>query len=352
MQAREDASARAKTAISLQDLARQLNLSKGTVSRALNGYSDISAKTKARVVAAAREHGYTPSSTARRLARGTINTVGFVLPAGGGHRSEPFLSEMLDGLSRTLNSQDRDLIIVSAPDADHELEQYERLMRARKVDGFVVARTHRHDARVRLLLDHGFPFVTHGRSEFDEPHAWLDADNEQAFFLATKHLLDLGHRAIGFLGCSPTLYLGYLRERGYRRALEAAGADANESWIAYCDISPAGGHVEAARLLAAAARPTALVCVTDAVAVGALRAIKEAGLCCPADVSVIGYDGIEVGAYADPPLTTMSQPKRRAGTRLAEILLAVIGGEDPGQFQDLWEANLVHRRSDGPPAAA
>lgn len=340
--------------VSIARLADHLGLSAGTVSRALNGYPDIAAKTRARVQDAARELGYRPSSAARRLARGVVETIGFVLPSRGDHLSDPFLAEILDGLAAELATHDWDLLVAAVPDGHDETEVMDRLIRDGKVGGFVVTRVRRADPRVEFLRGTDVPFVVHGRTAHHDDYAWLDVDSEQAFVDAVDYLVSLGHRRIALLGGDLAMNFAWLRRQGFVKAMTAAGLDADVI------IDGVGNEVAAqsatATLLDLPQRPTAIVCVTDAVAIGAIHAISRAGLTAGREVSVIGYDGLPMGAAIEPALTTMSQASYDAGREVGRMLLAQAGrpkgAARPEISQTLWEAKLTLRASANPPVGA
>ena len=333
---------------SLVELARHLNLAKGTVSRALNGYSDIAPATRARVAAAAEALGYRASTTARRLAQRRAEAVGLVVPAEARQFNSPFLAEFLSGLTVTLGRAGYDLVVRSAVGNDL-LSDYSELMASRKVDAFVVTRTRPEDPRVAMLMAADMPFVTHGRTAWGDRHAWFDVDGEGAFRTATNHLLALGHRRIAVISAGSLMMASDHRLAGYRGALAEAGIAPTPGFVIDGDLTAEGGARAAATLLDLPAPPTAILCANDVTAVGAIHAIREAGLHVPHDVSVIGYDGISIGAMVDPPLTTMTQDAGQAGARVADMLLAVLSGEDPTDQQQLAQAWLIRRASDGPP---
>ncbi|SDB40822.1 transcriptional regulator, LacI family [Bauldia litoralis] len=335
--------------MSIARLAEHLGLSEGTVSRALNGYPDVAGKTRERVIDAARTLGYSPSSAARRLARGVVETVGFVLPQRAGHFSDPFLAEMLDGVAMELADSDWDLIVAAVPDGHDEPEVIDRLARTGKVGGFILTRTRRKDARVDHLRELGLPFVVHGRTEDCADYAWLDIDNEKAFVDAVRYLVELGHRRIAHIGGDMSFNFAHFRHLGYRRAMEDAELPVPAGFVAEGIADGVAADEAMTAMLSLPAPPTAVVCVTDAVALGAMRAISGAGLRPGVDVSVIGYDGLPFGLAAHPPLTTMSQSSHRAGREVARMLLALIHGAEPANSQVLWEATLTKRASASPP---
>ncbi|MBM3524297.1 MAG: LacI family DNA-binding transcriptional regulator [Alphaproteobacteria bacterium] len=331
---------------SLKDLAAQLGLSITTVSRALAGYSDVSAETRARVKAMADAAGYRPHPIGRLLRHGRSEAIGVVLPAEPGHFTDPFFTELLVGLGEALARVDHDLIVTAARPGAEEMKVYRRLIEGRRVDGIVLARTRIKDERIGYLLDQGFPFVTHGRTDETRAYAHVDADGEAAFVAATRRLVELGHRRIALVNAPAAYSFAHHREAGWRKAMRETGMRA--------DILVAGeaneetGFTLAGGLLDARDPPTALLCATDRLAVGALRAVTARGLRPGRDISLIGYDDLPIATYTDPPLTTIAQPIRAMAVRLIEMLLARIGGAAAKDLAEVWPATLVARASDGP----
>ncbi|VAW20397.1 Transcriptional regulator, LacI family [hydrothermal vent metagenome] len=342
-----------KKTMSIARLASHLGLSEGTVSRALNDYPDIAKKTRQRVREAASELGYRPSSTARRLARGVVETVGFVLPGRRNHLSDPFLSEILDGLAAELATNDWDLLLAAVPDGHDEIEVMDRLLRSGKIGAFAVTRVRRSDKRVEFLRGAGVPFVVHGRTEKCDDYAWLDIDNEKAFVDAVNFLLGLGHTNIAMLGGDLEMNFAWSRRQGFVKAMIAAGLEPAADKIIDNVTDGEAGLAAMARLLALPDRPTAVVCVTDNVAIGAINAIQRAGLKAGHDVSVVGYDGLPMGKATEPALTTMSQASYDAGRQVARMLLSQAAAGKNSQTtpipQILWEAKLTLRASANPP---
>jgi LacI family transcriptional regulator, galactose operon repressor len=338
--------------MSIARLALHLGLSEGTVSRALNDYPDIAAKTRERVRTAARELGYRPSSTARRLARGVVETVGFVLPGRRDHLTDPFLAQILDGLAAELATHDWDLLLAAVPDGTSEIEVMERLISSGKVGAFAVTRVRRHDPRVEFLRTTNVPFIVHGRTENCDDYCWLDIDNEKAFIDGVNFLTGLGHKRIALLGGDLAMNFAWLRRQGFVAAMGAADLEIPTGYIIDNVTDEMAAQGAMASLLALPERPTAVLCVTDAVAIGAIHAISRAGLTAGHEVSVVGYDGLPMGAAIEPALTTMSQGSHEAGREVGRMLLAQIRSPSNEISQTLWEAKLTQRASANPPAEA
>jgi LacI family transcriptional regulator len=339
------------TRTTLKALSEHLGLSEGTVSRALSGYPDISERTKERVMTAAKELGYQPNSSARRLAKGRAECIGYILPARTGYLSDPFLAQLLDGITQALHDRHWDLMMSVPRTAADELDAITRLARSGRVDGLIISRTLVEDVRVKRMQELKIPFVTHGLTAQSAHHAWYDVDNARATQDAVRFLHELGHRKIGHIHAPLRYNFANLRREGYVAGLEAAGLPYSPRIEAEAELSSEAGHKACTDLLSldAAERPTALVCVSDMVAIGAMQAIRDMGLTPGADVSVVGYDGLPIGEHTSPPLTTMAQPLIEGGRRIGEMLLAVIDGADPHSQQELATATLIRRDSAMPP---
>lgn len=333
--------------VTIADLAAELGVTKSTVSRALNGYADISEATRERVRAAARASGYFASSAARNLKRGRHETIGVVLPVHSGTMAQPFLAEFFDAVSRTLHASGYDLLTATARSREDAMRTHERLIAARKVDGFILPRTEVNDARVSFLRERGVPFVTHGRTAQQAHHAWFDIDNVGAFRHVVTHLTQLGHKRIALVGGPAAFNFVSQRIEGYRDGLNAAGLPVDESLIVFGDLDAASGLTDGRKVLDHPRPPSAIVCATDAIAVGVMRALTERRMRAGRDVAVTGYDDLPLAAFLDPPLTTFSQETERSGERVAGMLLELIGGARPEDLQELHEAVFIQRSSDG-----
>jgi len=330
----------------LRKLASSLGLSITTVSRALDGYSDVAAATRERVEKAAKVANYRPNAAARRLRLGATETVTMVLPGAPGHFDEPLYLELLTALSARLDAAGLDLTVLAARSGAEELAVYRRLVEGRRTDGLVVARTRVDDTRIRYLAGAGIPFVAMGRTRTKAPYAHVDGDGVAAFGEATRRLIALGHRAIAHIGGPEEFMFSRLRRDGWRAAMKEAGLASS----AFAEAAPTeqGGLVAARGLLTATPRPTALLCATDRIAIGALRAVKEARFVVGRDVSVVGHDNLSATAFTEPALSTMELPIAEVGDRLAEMLISLIGGAKPGDLAEVWPVISIERASTGP----
>ena len=334
--------------VSLKVLAAYLGLTVGTVSRAMNGYTDISPATRERVRRAADEMGYRPNQTARRLSLGASETICYLMPRYSTSVAQPFVAQLLQGLGEALSKRNWDLLVSHADSSKDELHHIERLVRSGRVGGMVISRPLKNDPRIALLQDLKCPFVVHGRTAKSESYAWYDVDGEAAFVEAVNHLVSLGHGEIAFVGAPLQYQFAQDRLNGFERAMADNGLTVRRDHIQIADFSDEGGEIATNILLEADTPPTAIVCLSDTMALGALAAIRAKGLRPGVDISVIGYDGLTFGAHANPPLTTMSQPQAHAGRRLGDMLLSIIDGDAPDKHQELQRAHLLRRKTDGP----
>lgn len=337
------------TRVTITDVAEALGLAKGTVSRALNGYPDISENTRNRVARMAEKLGYKPLSHAQAIRTGRARSLGLVLQVGEPDAQRPFLADFLAGITTTASSESWTLTVATSASETEQLATISRLVQERKADGFILPRTKIDDPRVALLREAGVPFVLWGRVRDPEGCAWFDILGEDAMAEAVYRLHDLGHRRVGFINGGADYNYSALRLEGFRSAAEELGLPVDSELLGSGGVTAEASAIEARRLLAADLPPTAIVCATDIAALGAYRTAAELGLTVGRDVSLISYDGIPEGAYATPQLTTFEVDNRAAGARLAQLLIRCILGEKPEKLRETAHARIRAGGSDGPP---
>ncbi len=335
--------------MNLKELAADLGLSQTTVSRALNGYPEVSEATRRRVAEAAARLGYRPNASARRLATGRVGAVGIVYATADGYG--PHTSEFLGGLGTRLAAEEIDILVSTVDDPADELAAYRRAIVSKKVDAIVLHAPRPADARVALLQDLGFPFVLHGRSDSARPLAWLDIDNEAVTARATEHLIQTGHRDIALLNGPRGLTFSLHREAGYRQALARHGVKPNPALIASGLFTDETGFRLAQAMLERRPRPTAFLAGSVMTALGVFRAIRSAGLVLGRDISMIAHDDVFPYLNADtmvPSMSTTRSSIRAAGERVAELLSQVLAGKPAADIHELWPVEMILRESTGP----
>ncbi|MEP2782588.1 MAG: substrate-binding domain-containing protein [Pseudoruegeria sp.] len=339
--------------MNLKELSKQLGLSQTTVSRALGGYPEVSAKTRARVAQAAKEFDYQPNKKARGLATGRSFNIGHVLTTHNRYELvNPIFGDFIGGLTETSAAAGYSLSL-SLTEQDEEEATYRKLKSEGSIDGIVLQSPRPNDLRIALMRDIGLPFVVHGRAtNVSDPYAWVDVNNRRAFERATQFLLDLGHRRIGLLNGDERLDFAMRRRAGYEATLHSADITPDLDLMWRGPMTEDHGHAVAKDYLARHERPTALLVSSIILAIGARRAIQEAGLEIGRDVSLISYDddlSYLSNRQSVPVFTAVRSSVLSAGREIAKMLIGQI--EDPTASNIpnlLLEAELVVGMSTGP----
>lgn len=331
--------------MSIQALADSLGISISTVSRALNGYTDVSAATRQRVFDAAKSMNYSPHPVAHRLATGKTGAVAILNSTRPDNAADGSAIALHAGMAEVLRENNYFVLSLGLPSDDLEIPELTRLLEGRLVDSLVLTRTRTNDPRVTLLQQRKIPFVTYGRTIDNAPHAWLDVDNESAFEMATQALIDLGHRRIALINGMPHMTFASLREQGFRQALQRAQINPSECPIHYTEITAQSGEHVAKQLLRLASPPSAILCANDTVALGAMAAVRAAGLQVGLDVSVMGFGNTEAGQYAWPALASIDNGVLGSGRQIAGLLLRLMAGEIAHDLQVLKPHNILLRDS-------
>ena len=337
-------------ALTLRELAARLDVSVGTVSRALSGDAAIALKTRERVARAAKEFGYVPNQAARQLVSGRSGFVGFVMPVRGPNFIDAYLGEFLTGLGEGLVEHGMDLFIATVPAGRSELSVLRHVVESGRADGVVVPRIGEVDERLAYLMERDFPFVAHGRMlDASASFNWLDADSEAAFGETFDLLYDLGHRHFGLVSISDPMTFRHLRERGLREAIARRGDPDVVLDIASAPRFDRGATVAAVNsLIHAERRPTAIIGLFDELALTILEESARAGLSVPRDLSVVGFDNITAAAYAPPGLTTFEARTRESAREIAGMLVGVIEKKPAASVTRLIAPKLIARSSHGP----
>jgi LacI family transcriptional regulator/LacI family repressor for deo operon, udp, cdd, tsx, nupC, and nupG len=303
----------------LKEVARRSGVSPATVSRVINDPARVSEETRARVEAAIRELRYRPSRVARRLRveKGSSRLVGLVLP----DVQNPFFADLARGVEDAAQREGYTVILGNSDEDEEKQERYLEVMKAELVDGFILPPLSDRDAAVAELVRGGTPVVCVDRRLAKPAVDLVVLDNERGAHDATEHLLEAGHRRIGFLGGRSGVSTTRERLAGYRRALEEWGVEAEPALVHAGGSRPVGGGPATAALLDLSSPPTALVAGNSALSLGALEEIRRRGLRIPEDVAIVGFDDTPWATVTSPPLTTVRQPAYEMGRRAMELLL-------------------------------
>jgi len=255
---------------------------------------------------------------------------------------------LLAGISVSLSKVGYDLAISVAPDAEHEIDSLHRMVQGKRVDGMILTLTKAIDKRISYLLDQNFPFVLYGRTEDPRPHAFLDIDGELAFREACKSLIELGHTRIALINGEPEYMFPIFCLEGYRNGLKSGGLPFDPELVKewrHQDIQ-LSSFQQTLALMKLPQPPTAILFHTETAA-GILQALKKINLKVGEDISLVGYDDLEIAKTNIPPLTVMRPPGRNAGEQLVGMLMEVIDGRSPDELHKIWQAEMVLRQSTG-----
>ncbi|WP_028103208.1 substrate-binding domain-containing protein [Pseudoduganella violaceinigra] len=325
--------------MNLKILADRLGMSKATVSRALNGYPEVSEVTRQRVVQAAREAGYQANPMARSLAVGRSHVLGTIYAMQSDGLGDSSFLEVMGDVAQALERGRMNFIIAPVSPAN-ELRSYEQAVRGRRVDGLVVNHTLVHDERIACLAKAGFPFVAHGRTRTDLPYAWFDYDNEAGIRMALERLLALGHRRVAMLSAPLALNCSAQRRASFLSTMASAGLAVDPRFLADDCIDRRSAYRAVQALLSMAPRPTAIVVDNHLAGLGAVGALLDAGIEIGRDMALVVW-GRMADTLAGLDIATIEQPNARAaGAKMAAMLLDRIDGKPVAGLQELWQPAL------------
>jgi LacI family transcriptional regulator len=308
--------------LTLEEVGKLAGVSRSTVSRVVNGHPSVRDEVRERVWQVVRETGYQPHAAARSLASRRSQVIGVIIPeAVSTLFVDPFFALLLRGITGACNTYGYQLMLSLFDEPADEGETYRRILRSGHMDGVLVASTHMNDPLFPKLLQDSIPFVLVGRHA-DPRVNYVDVDNVGGARMAVEHLIRLGHRRIATITGTLNMASGEDRLAGYCQALEAHRIPVQAALIGEGDFTKGSGTMGMQRLLSAS--PTAVFAASDMIAMGALRALREAGLRVPEDIALVGFDDIPVAAALEPALTTVRQPIERLGSMAADLLLNLL----------------------------
>jgi LacI family transcriptional regulator len=331
--------------LTLEEIAKLASVSRSTVSRVINDSPRVSADVRQRVQAIIDRTGYQPDAAARSLVTRRSGIIGLVIPrAVQALFTDPYYALLIQGIAQGCNAHDYTLTLYLFHTEHEEQKLYPRVLRNQLVDGVIITGSLVDDPLLPQLIDHQVPFVMIGRPPAPEA-SFVDTDNVAGAYQAVSHLARLGYGRIATITGPAATTVGLDRRQGYLNALRDRGLAFDAGLVVEGDFTEAGGYFAMRQLLPA--RPDAVFAASDMMALGALRALREAGLSVPGNVAVVGFDDLPAAAYADPPLTTVRQPIRQTGTQAVEILLDLLNNPTQSARRVTLTTDLIIRSSCG-----
>lgn len=322
--------------VTIKDIAKVAGVSVTTVSRALNGYSDVNEKTRKKISQVAKEMKYSPNTLARSLVMNKSKTIG-LLVSGLKNESvkDNFTFEILSGVNELAGVSDYDLVLFSTTSTKQREKTYTQLCRERRVDGVIIQGIRIDDPYLKEVLESDIPCVLIDIPFESRTIGQVTTDNVSGAKRAAEHLVELGHEKIAMINGHPFAFVSQRRLEGFASALKENGIPLNEKWIINGEFSEAEAEKKAEELLSTYPEISAIFCASDLMALGVMKAAGKLGRKIPDDLSIIGYDDIVLASHISPALTTIAQNKFKMGYKAAELLIEMLEGKTTGRLIEL-----------------
>ncbi len=332
--------------LTLEDIAKQVGVSRSTVSRVVNNHPNVSPDVRKRVQKAIHSTGFHPNAAARSLASQRSHVIGLVLPrSASSFFTDPYFPQLTQGIAYGCNNSDLTLSLFLVGNKEDEEKITPRISRRGLLDGVLIQSGEPEDKIIEHLTRSSIPSVNLGRPHEASGISYIDVDNVDAAYKATRHLISLGHTRIGTITGGMHSTVSIDRRDGYVKALRGAGLDVDESLIAEGNFSEISGYIGMKKILLG--NPQAVFTASDIMAVGAIRAIQEAGLRVPEDIAIVGFDDLPMQHLTKILLTTIRQPIMKFGVKAVELLLDLIeNGNEPAR-RVFMDTELIIRESCG-----
>jgi len=331
--------------MSLKAIAQELGISITTVSRGLNGYSDVAEHTRQLIMAAAEARGYLPNASARRLKTGKTDAVGLVYPMVTSALYDPNLLDIVANITSAFADFNIDIVMVSDQE-HHGHSPYVSLIETGRVDALIVMDVLDDDPRINYLQSRGHKFLSFGRCNSTAPYAWIDFDCESGSRQAVRYLLEKGHRKIAYLGGDDDRAFISQRRYGFIQEMSDAGIAIPDHYLLKSVRNRRSGRAAMQQILRYDEIPTAILIDTSMLADGAIMAAEQAGLVVGKDISLITYDGLPPDTLSDTQMTRVQlSTSQKKSKQIADMTLALIKGEKPENLHVLWAPEIVSGNS-------
>jgi LacI family transcriptional regulator len=334
------------SSLTLEQVAELAGVSRSTVSRVVNGQAGVRDDVRRRVWQVIEDTGYRPNLAARALASNRSGIISLVIPhAFSTLFTDPYFPRLTQGITLACNSNDLSLTLFLFHNEEEEARLTRRIANASQIDGVIMASSQYEDPLIPHLINNDVPLVVLGRQDRYPQVSFVDVDNKNGAYAATSHLLRLGYLRVAHISGPLNMVAGEDRLAGYCQALSDRGRPYQEELVTGGDFTEAGGYVAMQRLLPA--KPDAVFAASDQLALGAWRAIREAGLQVPQDIALVGFDDLQPPGTGRPRLTTIRQPVVRMGREAVNVLLDVIKNGAAPPRRVIFDTELVIRESCG-----
>lgn len=329
--------------VTIQEIAEIANVSRSTVSRVLNDDPNVREETRKRVKQVIEQIDYHPNTAARRLAGGRTGIIGLLIPMGvTALFQDPYFSLITQGVTSACNAVNH-MVVLWLGEPEYERRTIGDFLHNHIIDGAIIASNLIDDPLLTSIIESHLPFILVGRHPSSDDVSYVDVDNERGAFEMVSYLVQCGFTRIATITGPLNMIAGFDRLAGYRKAMAHHQLPVQEQWIARGDFSEQGGYEAMQKLLPL--QPEAVFAASDLMACGAMRAVQEAGLCVPEDISIVGFDDMPFSAASRPPLTTIRQPILHSGEVAAQALIEMINHADEANHHIILPTELVIRSS-------
>ncbi|WP_078381317.1 LacI family DNA-binding transcriptional regulator [Sutcliffiella halmapala] len=329
----------------IKDIARVAGVSVTTVSRALNGYSDVSKQTRQRILDVAKELNYSPNTVARSLVMKKSKTIGLLVSNMNREGvKDNFTFEILCGLNQASADAEYDLVLFSTTSSKQREKTYTQLCRERRVDGVIIQGIKTDDPYLEEVLQSDIPCVLIDIPIESNTVGYVTTDNVRGAKIAVLHLIEQGHKNIGLINGHSKADVSTRRLQGYVEALEENNLRLKTGWIKNGQFAEHLAEAAALELLTEHPELTAIFCASDLMALGAMKAVGKLGKRVPEDVAIIGYDDILLASYVSPTLSTIRQDKYRLGYEAAMLLINMLENQLESKAK-IIDTELIIRES-------
>lgn len=327
----------------IKDVAKQANVSITTVSRVINNKSEgVSDETREKILRVMKDLNYQPNRIARGLVTKRTNTLGLILP----DIANPFFPEIARGVEDTANIYGYNVILCNTDDRTDKEELYINILKEKCVDGIVfTSSVNPVSEHIKQLIDYKMPFVLLDRYMDMDHLPGVYSDGFEGMYQMTRYLLEMGHRHIAYIGGPGRSATAQHRQEGFEQAMRDFGLTPDEKLLEEGNYKISGGKEAMASLLDKDKGFTAVVCANDLMAVGAMEILKERGFRIPEDISITGFDDIQIAGFMEPKLTTVSQPCYEMGAVATRMLIKLIEGQALDEKEIKLKPKLVIRNS-------
>ncbi len=326
------------------DVARLAGVSTATVSRVINSADSVRDETRKKVLLAMKKCNYKYNALARGFVTKKSNTIGLIIPT----ISNSVFAESTLGVQEYADQKNIRVVLGNSYYKYSQEENLIKVLRENQVDGLIITTTNLKGEILKSLVDENFPFVLLFSTVKGGPISAVGIDNYRGGYIATEHLISLGHKRICMVAGNFSMTdRSFHRWHGYKKCLRDKGIAYDKELLVQTDYSLSGGRDSIKKLLSLPSPPTAVFCSNDHIALGAMKGAREAGLTLPKDLSIVGFDDMQTASYMVPPLTTIHQPAYEMGKRAAKLLLQLIAKESK-PVQEMMDSRLIIRESTSP----